>query len=185
MTHAYVCRELPRSAAQGLWQGCSSWLSRLRQTLALDDFETWRPRLARLLVFAAVSLAFYWAAWFSDRSLVASGHSSEYVDFEQSFPLADGWLLIAALTAAFTLWRRRPSAVVWLAVVGGASLYLCALDVLYDLEHGIYLKPRGSTELAINLATASLGIGVLRFGWRFRHKLLAAEEDPETRNWTL
>jgi hypothetical protein len=67
---------------------------------------------------------------------------------------------------------------VWLAIVGGAGLYLCALDVLYDLKHGIYLKPHGgATELAINLATASLSIGVLRFGWRFRHKLFHASDN--------
>lgn len=178
MSHAYVCREFPRTAAQGLLRGCFSRASVIRQSLALDDFEIWRRRLPWMLLFSAIVLAVYWVGWFADRSLVASDHSSQYIAFEQAFPLADGWLMVAALAAAFALWRRRPSALVWLAIVGGAGLYLCALDVLYDLQHGIYLKPHGgTTELAINLATASLSIGVLRFGWRFRHKLFHASDD--------
>jgi len=73
----------------------------------------------------------------------------------------------------------------WLMVVGGAGMYLCAMDVLYDLEHGIYDKPQGgSTELAINVATAAFSIGVIRFAWRFREQVLGARpavlEDQET-----
>ena len=35
------------------------------------------------------------------------------------------------------------------------------MEVLYDLQHDIYGKPHGgSTELAINVATAALSIGL-------------------------
>ena len=74
-----------------------------------------------LLIFTAVLLVAYWVAWFADRGVVASDHAAQYIVFERSFPLADGWLLTAALIAALQLWRRRPSAFLWLLVLGGAA----------------------------------------------------------------
>lgn len=146
--------------------------------LNLDDFEVWRPRMTRLLIFASMLLVAYWAFWLADRNMVASDHTPAYISFEQSFTLADGWLAAAALLAAIQLSRRRPSALMWLMVVGGAGMYLCAMDVLYDLQHGIYAKVHGGdTEVAINVATAALSIGVMRFGWRFRHELLRNTAD--------
>ena len=86
--------------------------------------------------------------------------------------------MAAALAAAIQGWRRRPSALLWLLVFGGAAIYLCALDVLYDLEHGIYTSGQGgAVELAINLATAAVGIGALSVGWHFRHEFLGTSPD--------
>jgi hypothetical protein len=141
--------------------------------LDLDDFEVWRRRTIALLIFTSVLLVAYWVAWFADRGSVASDHAAEYIAFEQSFPLADAWLLAAALIAAVQLSRRRPSALMWLLVLGGAGVYLCALDVLYDLEHGIYTKGHGGAiELTINLLTAALSTGLLASAWHYRHELL-------------
>lgn len=137
------------------------------------EFELLRPLVAVWLVAAAMLPAFYWLAWGVDRSLVASSQSPQYISFEQSFPLADAWLALAALMGALTLWRRRPSALIWLAAVGGAGIYLFALDVLYDLEHGIYAKGvSGGVELVINLVTLVSSIGIVSFSWRFREQLL-------------
>jgi hypothetical protein len=141
--------------------------------LGLDDFEVWRQRVMGLLIFTSALSVAYWAAWFADRGIVASDHTAEYIVFEQSFPLADGWLLGAALLAAIQLWRRRSSALMWLRVLGGAGVYLCALDVLYDLEHGIYTKEHGGAiEFTINLITAALSTGLQVSAWRFRQELL-------------
>lgn len=70
----------------------------------------------------------YWVVWFADRGLLASDDTSGYIAFEQSFPLADAWLAGAALLAAIQLWRRRQSALMWLTILGGAGMYLCAMD---------------------------------------------------------
>jgi hypothetical protein len=148
-------------------------MKRFRRLLAIDDFEVWRPRLAGLLILTSALLVTYWVVWFADRALLASDDTSGYIAFEQSFPLADAWLAGAALLAAIQLWRRRQSALMWLTILGGAGMYLCAMDVLYDLQHGIYTKPNGAnTELAINIATAALSIGVIRFSWRFRQQFV-------------
>jgi hypothetical protein len=139
----------------------------------LDNFELWRRRVASWAIATAALLVAYWALWFADRGAVASDHTAGYIAFEQSFPLADAWLFAALLIAAVQLWRRRPSALLWVFVVGGAGVYLAALDVLYDLQHGIYAKPDGgAVELGLNLVTALSSIGILSFGWRFRHRLL-------------
>jgi hypothetical protein len=141
--------------------------------LGLGDFELQRRRGMTLLTVTSLLLVAYWVLWFADRGAVASDHAAQYIAFEQSFPLADGWLLGAALVATIQTWRRRPSALMWLFIFGGAGVYLCALDVLYDLQHGVYAMGHGgASELAINLATAGVSVGALRVGWRFRHELL-------------
>jgi hypothetical protein len=145
--------------------------------LGLGHFEAWRPRVIALLIFTAALLVAYWAAWSADRGAVASDHTAQYIAFEQSFPLADGWLLTAALIAALQLWRRRPSALLWLLVLGGAGVYLCAMDVLYDLQHGIYSNGHGGAiELAINILTAVLSVGLLASAWDFRNELLTTSK---------
>jgi hypothetical protein len=70
------------------------------QLLGLGHFEAWRPRVIALLIFTSTLLVAYWIAWSTDRGIVASNHTAQYIAFEQSFPLADAWLLIAALIAA-------------------------------------------------------------------------------------
>jgi len=127
-----------------------------------------------LLVAAAVTVA-YWAAWYGHRSWVASSHESSYEDFENAFPLADGWLVVSLLLAAWSLAARRPSALLWLLCAGSAGLYLAGMDVLYDLQHGIWWDGGGGglLELAINVVTVLGSTFALALGWRFREPLLA------------
>jgi hypothetical protein len=91
----------------------------------------------------------------------------QYVAFEQATPLADGWLVLTALAVAMHLWRRRTNALMWLCMFGGAGLYLCALDVLYDLEHGVYTMGRDGASVLDNSSTHST-LEVKR--WLERHK---------------
>ena len=126
-----------------------------------------------LLLVVAVVVVAYWAAWFGHRSLVASESRPAYQEFENAFPLADAWLVVALVASAATLWRRRPAALGWLLAGGGAGLYLFCMDVLYDLEHGIWAKgANGVTELLINVATLTLSLGILRWTWRRRVALM-------------
>lgn len=94
--------------------------------LGLGHFEVWRPRVIALLIFTAALLVAYWVVWTTDRGIVASNHTAQYIAFEQSFPLADGWLLTAALIAALQLSRRRPSALLWLLVLGAERAFIYA-----------------------------------------------------------
>jgi len=58
---------------------------------------------------------------------------------------------------------------------GAAGLYLFGMDVLYDLQHGVWGKgANGLVELAINLVTLSLSVFVLRWAWTRREALLTS-----------
>lgn len=117
----------------------------------------------------------YWVLWFTARDVVASNDRPAYVEFEDAFPLADAWLTVCLIGAAITLRARRPSALLWLLAGGGAGLYLFGMDVLYDLEHGIWWRSGagGVIELVINLLTLAVGLGLLRWAWRRREALLS------------
>jgi hypothetical protein len=127
-----------------------------------------------VLVAVAVLIAAYWAAWFAHRSLVASETTVPYVQFENAFPLADGWLALCLVAGAWCLHMRRRAALLWLVAGGGAGLYLFGMDVLYDLQHGVWGKgANGIVELVINLLTLGLSLFVLRWSWLRRDELLA------------
>jgi hypothetical protein len=131
--------------------------------------------VAGLLVGAAVLIAAYWTAWYTHRSLVASGTAVPYVQFEDAFPLADGWLALCLVASAFCLLTRRRGALFWLLAGGGAGLYLFGMDDLYDLQHGVWGHgANGLVELVINLLTLGLSVFVLRWTWARRDDLLAS-----------
>lgn len=137
-------------------------------------------RLIEIMLVVAILLdAAYWTIWFSNRDWIASEHTKAYYDFENAFPLADLWLGLACVLALVTLVRRRPSALLWLIAVGAAGLYLGAMDLLYDLEHGIFGKGGGGAlEAVIVAATWVFSLTVLRYAWTRRAELLAGDADP-------
>lgn len=131
-----------------------------------------RRRVQIVLAVAACAVVAYWAAWFGHRSLVASETSGAYYQFENAFPLADGWLFVALAGSWWSLRRRRPAALFWLLAGGGAGVYLFCMDVLYDLEHGIWGKGGGGAiELVVNVVTLASSVGLLRWSWRRRRAL--------------
>jgi hypothetical protein len=132
-----------------------------------------RQGMATVLLVAAGLIVAYWVAWFTRRSLVASESSVPYMQFEDAFPLADGWLALCLTTSALCLVGRRRAALFWLLAGGGAGLYLFGMDVLYDLEHGVWGKgTNGIIELLINLLTLGLSLFVLRWTWAHHAALL-------------
>jgi hypothetical protein len=133
-----------------------------------------RRAVAGLLLAAALLIAAYWLAWLVHRSLVASETGTAYTQFEDAFPLADGLLALCLVAASYCLWTARRVALFWLLAGGGAGLYLFAMDVLYDLQHGVWGKgANGVTELVINIVTLVLSLFVLRWAWTRRDALLA------------
>ncbi len=132
-----------------------------------------RAALIALLLTCLSLIVAYWALWYTARPLVASDTRPAYIEFEQAFPLADAWLALCLRGAVAALARRQPAALLWLLAGGGAGLYLCGMDVLYDLEHGIWGQGAGGAlEVAINALTLAGSAGVPRWSWRRRAALL-------------
>jgi hypothetical protein len=137
--------------------------------------ERSRRAMAGLLLAAALLTIAYWVAWLTHRSLVASETGAAYTQFEDAFPLADGWLALCLVAASYCLLTARRAALFWLLAGGGAGLYLFAMDVLYDLQHGVWGKgSNGVIELIINLVTLGLSLFVLRWAWVRRDDLLSS-----------
>jgi hypothetical protein len=133
------------------------------------------PAGERRFVLGAMAVAvaitvLYWALWFAARGSVASGTSAAYYDFENAFPVADAWMCVCLVAAGRAIVRRGEAAVVWLGAAGGTAIYLCAMDVLYDLEQQVWWRSGagGWIELAINVSTLALGIVLLTWTWRRR-----------------
>jgi hypothetical protein len=139
----------------------------------IDERE--RRRLAVVLVVAVVLLVAYWTAWYADRSLVASNSRSAYYEFENAFPLADGWIGLCCVGALVGLRRGSPVALLWLLLAGGAGIYLFCMDALYDVENSIWWSSGagGVIELGINLLTLAISAWFLRWTWHRRDALLA------------
>ena len=134
--------------------------------------------LRRLTVAGVVALTVlvaYWVLWYTARDLVRSDDTHAYYDFENAFPAADAWLGLCVLLAVRAARTGRPTALLWLLTAGGAGVYLFCMDVLYDLEHGIYAKGAGGVvELGINLLTLGLSVWFLRWAWTRRDALLSS-----------
>lgn len=124
-----------------------------------------RAVLVMLVVAIVIDIA-YWSVWFTDRDLLASAHTQAYYDFENAFPLADLWLGVACLLALVTLRRESRSATYWLTCAGAAGLYLFGMDLLYDVENGIFTSGGGGVVEALIVAlTLVFSLTVLRFAW--------------------
>lgn len=132
-----------------------------------------------LIVVAFVANVAYWVIWFFvDRAWLANMDTQAYYTFENAFPAADGWLAVACAAGAWAMWKRRASSLFWLLAGGSASIYFGLMDVLFDLENGVYGAPKGDwgavgIEIAINLFALGLGAWALVFGWRNRTWFLA------------
>jgi hypothetical protein len=135
-----------------------------------------RRLVEAMLVTAVVIDVAYWSIWFTRREWIASEHTQAYYDFENAFPLADAWLGLACVLALVTLRRGRPTALLWLVCAGAAALYLGCMDLLYDLEHGIFAQGSGGAiEAVIVLLTWIFSLTILRWSWTRRDVLLGGE----------
>ena len=136
-----------------------------------------RRNVTRSLWVVAVVTVAFWVVWYADRAVLASNSRPAYYEFENAFPVADGWLAFACAAAALTLSRRSPSALLWLIAAASAGLYLAGMDILYDLEHGIWWRSGagGVIEAIINAVSLFGGMWLMRWSWSNREGLLRQE----------
>jgi len=134
------------------------------------------PVVAALLAVTAAGTAAYWIAFFAAGNALHASETDAYVAFERAFPAADTWMASAAIAAATGLVRRRPWAVLAGIAAGSALVFLGLLDVLFNLEQGLYTRPSAAmaVETVINLFCLAVGPFFLVYFWRNRDRLGAA-----------
>ncbi len=125
--------------------------------------------LAALLILGAVVTLAYWANYFIAGD-VRVLDTVWYAAFEDSFPVADGWMAACMLLAGIGLWRGTRAGALFGLMAGSALLYLAAMDITFNVEHGLYaLLPKSGpmlTEAWINASSLGLGIATLIVSWR-------------------
>jgi hypothetical protein len=128
-----------------------------------------RRILSVLLMLGALVTAAYWLNYFlvgDVRVLPDFWYSA----FEDSFPVADAWMALCMFVAGIGLWRESRAGALFGLMAGSALIYLAAMDITFNVEHGLYaLLPKSGpmlTEASINLLSLSLGTVTLLFSWR-------------------
>lgn len=125
--------------------------------------------LAAVLILGAVVTLVYWLNYFVAGD-VRVLPDYWYAAFENSFPIADGWMALCMLGAGIGLWRGSPNGARFGLLAASALLYLAAMDITFNIEHGLYgLLPKSGpmfAEAAINATSLGLGLATLVMSWR-------------------
>jgi uncharacterized membrane protein (DUF2068 family) len=86
-------------------------------------------------------------------------------------------MALCALAGAIGLWRRRAWGFLFGLLAASSSIFLGLMDVLFNLNEGMYAigGVEMVIEIAINLLTLGLGPVVIVYLWRSRVALLGEE----------
>jgi hypothetical protein len=131
-----------------------------------------RRTLAAILLLGGVGTILYWTTFFTSGVVQATGEPC-YLVFERAFPAADACTAVAAILAGVGLWRRQPSAVLFGIACGSGFVFLGLMDVLYNLEQGMYAlrTPEMAYEIVINIFCLTVGPAAIAYAWRQRRVL--------------
>lgn len=125
--------------------------------------------LAAVLITGAIVTLAYWLNYFFAGD-VRVLPDYWYSAFEDSFPVADGWMALCMFAAGIGLWRGSPNGELFGLLAASALIYLADMDVTFNVEHGLYaLLPKSGpmlTEAAINATSLGLGLATLVISWR-------------------
>ena len=125
--------------------------------------------LSALLILGALITVAYWLNYFiaGDVRVLSD---TWYTYFEDAFPVADFWMAACMAAAGIGLWRGTRNGALFGLMAGSALLYLAAMDITFNVEHGLYaLLPASGpmlTEAWINASSLGLGIATLVMSWR-------------------
>jgi len=128
--------------------------------------------VAYLLDATGLLTVVYWILYFAT-GMVQAESSEIYIAFENSFPAADGWMALACFISAAGLLLRRHWGVLFGIAAGSAMIFLGLMDVLFNIEQGMYavITAEMAVEILINVWTLGFGAFVLWFLWSRRSEL--------------
>ncbi|MCL6580822.1 MAG: hypothetical protein K6U08_04300 [Firmicutes bacterium] len=129
--------------------------------------------MAVLLSLTGLLTVLYWVLYFFAGAVQVEA-SEVYVAFENAFPAADGWMALACFLSAAGLLGRRPWGLAFGLCAGSAMIFLGLMDVLFNIEQGLYAvrSLEMSLEILINIWTLGFGAFTIWFLWT-RRKLFA------------
>jgi hypothetical protein len=155
-------------------------LSNLETALFQGECNMKRSRRVNWLIgfglLAVILVPLYWILWFASPETIqtfapGSPEYPAYVTFEQAFVLADSWLALAALIGVIGLSRMREWGILFTLLAGGSAIFLGLMDLLYDLQHAVFvpLTPEAAIEFAIVVMLLGLGTCVIILSWGARN----------------
>ncbi len=147
-------------------------------TTSLGKGEDMRPLqrfiLAGFLLLTALFTLYFWLDFFLLGG-VRILDTEVYLAFENAFPAADAWMAASCLIAGVALLRKSPLALLFGLAAGSALIFLGLMDVLFNIQQGIYAlgTPEVILEIVINVYGLAFGSFLLIYLWRLREHLLA------------
>lgn len=105
-----------------------------------------KPREIKIAIligwYAIIAISLYWILWFVAPSAVQlikpdDSYYPYYIGFEQSFLLADIWIVGASLIGVFGLQKMRPIGFLFLNLAASSAIFLGLMDLNYNLTHSI------------------------------------------------
>jgi hypothetical protein len=128
-----------------------------------------------MLAIAAFGFVCWTVYWTTD--LFVDPEDPLWNRYEDTFVLADLLMCSAYLAAGVLLWRGRVLAVPLGIAAAGATVFLLALDFLFNVQNGYYrsVTPVMALEVFINLLCLAFGPFTIVRLWRRR---LALEPMP-------
>jgi hypothetical protein len=125
-----------------------------------------------LIVFAIGTMAF-WIEFFTSGTVSMSDRPA-YLEHEQSFPAADGYMVACALICAVGIIRQRPWGLLFGLLAGSAIIFLGLMDTLYSIQQGIFTEftAAAGESFVICAICLILGPATIIYVWRNRDYLL-------------
>ena len=139
--------------------------------------EPARPKgfvvLAIVLTLFSLGVVVFWIEFFTSGT-VSMSSTPAYLEHEQSFPAADGYMAICALICAAGLIRLRPWGLLFGLLAGSAIIFLGLMDTLYSLQQGIFgeFSLAAAEAFVICAVCLILGPATIIYLWRNRARLL-------------
>ena len=156
-------------------------VAEIEETVTLGDLKTMiaptRPRgfviLAVILAIFSLGTIAFWIEFFTSGT-VSMSDTPAYIEHEQSFPLADAYMVACALTCAVGLIRMRPWALLFGVMAGSGIIFLGLMDTLYSIQQGMFSRftVAGVEAVVICAICLILGPVTIIYLWRNRARLL-------------
>lgn len=113
-----------------------------------------------LLICVAIVCIYYWADYYFSGG-VQLIKDDWYIKFQNSFPLADLWMIACAITGAIGLLTEETYGLVFALLSGSSLIFLGLMDVTFNLQNNLYrfVRTSGQMKLEVFLNLWALGFG--------------------------